>query len=138
MSETLGLVIATADAELVAAVLDDARARFRDVSWSYASKALAEVVGVDDKERFKAAGISIDHSDAVVGGEVLRLNDEDVGTINSPGWSHRLNKSLALVHLHPSACMPGTTLDVVSDDLTTTAIVEATPFYDPKKSKTRA
>ena len=36
MSETLGLVIATADAELVAAVLDDARARFPDVSWSSA------------------------------------------------------------------------------------------------------
>ena len=90
------------------------------------------------QERFKGAGISIDHSDAVAGGEILKLNGEEVGLVNSPGYSHRLGKSLALVHLHPSACTPGTKLDVVSDDLTTTAVVEAIPFFDASKSRTHA
>ena len=88
------------------------------------------------KERFKGAGISIDYEDAVVGGETLRLNGEDVGTINSPGYSHRLGKSLALVHLAPEACTPGTKLEVVSDDINTSAVVEDIPFYDAEKIKT--
>ncbi len=67
---------------------------------------------------------------------LLRMNGEDVGTVNSPGYSHRLGKSLALVHLSPGACTPGTQLELVSDDLNTTATVEAMPFFDPSKSRT--
>ena len=88
--------------------------------------------------RFNGAGISIDHTDAVAGGEILKLNGEQVGVINSPAYSHRLGKSLALVHLHPSACDPGTELEVVGEDLNTTAVVERIPFFDPDKSKTHA
>lgn len=88
------------------------------------------------KERFRAAGILVNHKDAIVGGEILRLNNEDVGVVNSPCWSHRMNKSLALVHLHPDAAKPGTQLDVCSDDFFGTAVVEALPFFDPTKSRT--
>ena len=86
--------------------------------------------------RFFAAGIAVNHNDAIVGGEVLKLNNEDVGVVNSPCWSHRLNKSLALVHLHPNAAIQGTQLDVVSGDFNGTALVEAIPFFDPTKSRT--
>ena len=90
------------------------------------------------QERFLGAGISVNHTDALVGGEVLRVKGKDVGTVNSPGWSHRLGKSLALVHLHPSACKAGKELEVMSDDLTTTAVVEKIPFFDPAKSRTHS
>jgi len=90
------------------------------------------------KERFWGAGISIDYNDAVNGGETLRLNGQDVGTLNSPGYSHRLGKSLALVHLSPEACAPGTRLEVVSDDINTSAVVENIPFFDAGKLRTHA
>ena len=90
------------------------------------------------KERFVAAGISAAHTDSLVGGEVLSLKGEAVGTLNSPCWSHRLNKSLALVHLRSDAAKPGTQIEVSSDDFNGTAIVEATPFFDPSKSRTHA
>jgi len=96
------------------------------------------VMSSKGKERFIAAGIAINHNDAIIGGETLRFNNEDVGLVNSPCWSHRLNKSLALVHLRPDAANPGTQLDVVSDDFNGTAMVEATPFFDPDKSRTHA
>ena len=90
------------------------------------------------KARFSGAGIRIDYGDAVTGGETLRLNGQDVGMINSPSYSHRLGKSLALVHLSPEACVPGTKLEVVSDDINTSAVVENIPFFDAGKSRTHA
>ncbi len=89
-------------------------------------------------ERFVGAGISIDHDDIVAGGESLQLNGSDVGTVNSPAFSHRLNKSLALVHLHPSAASAGTELSVVGDGVRYSARVENIPFFDPGKSRTHA
>lgn len=87
-------------------------------------------------ERFVAAGIAVDHDDALVGGESLQINGAEVGMLNSPAYSHRLGKSLALVHLSKVAAQPGTRLDVVSDDFKGTATVEAIPFFDPTKSLT--
>jgi aminomethyltransferase len=96
------------------------------------------VIASEGKQRFLAAGISIDHNDALVGGESLKLDGVEVGVINSPCWSHRLNKSLALVHLQPAASQPGTQLEVSGDDFSGTATVEATPFFDADKSRTHA
>ena len=96
------------------------------------------VLASEGQERFVAAGIAVDHDDALVGGEVLKLGGSDVGVLNSPCWSHRLNKSLALVHLQPHAAAPGTELEVCSDDFNGSARVEATPFFDPTKSRTHA
>ena len=94
------------------------------------------VMAAKGKERFIAAGISVNHNDSLVGGEFLSINGEAVGTLNSPCWSHRLNKSLALVHLRAHAASSGTQLKVSGDDFKGTAVVEATPFFDPDKSRT--
>ena len=96
------------------------------------------VLASEGKERFLGVGIAADHGDMLNGGETLVLNGENVGTVNSPGWSHRLNKSLALCHVSPSAASPGTKLEVVSDDINCGATVEAIPFFDPNKSRTHA
>lgn len=95
------------------------------------------VFGLKGKERFRLAGIVADHDDALVGGEKLILNDEDVGTVNSPAWSHRLGQSLALVHLRPGIEV-GAGLDVVGDDGEWTARVANIPFFDPQKTRTHA
>jgi aminomethyltransferase len=96
----------------------------------------AAAMATKGNQRFVAAGISVDHSDALVGGESLQIDGNEVGTLNSPAYSHRLDKSLALVHLSKAASQPGTLLDVVSDDFNGTATVEAIPFFDPAKSRT--
>ena len=79
--------------------------------------------------------LDIDHSDMVEGGEALMLDGQDVGVINSPAYSHRLGKSLALAHINPSI-PEGTTLEVKSNTINTIATVIAMPIYDPSKSKT--
>jgi len=94
--------------------------------------------GSKGAERHVVAGISVDHDDMVAGEEVLTRDGAEVGVVNSPGWSHRLGKSLALVHLAPSASAPGTALEVVGDGVTYSATVESIPFFDPSKSRTHA
>ncbi len=65
-----------------------------------------------------AAGLKIDHDDALVGGESILLDGAEVGTVNSPVYSHRMEASLALVHIAPHASMPGTNVTVAGDDAT--------------------
>jgi len=92
----------------------------------------------EGKQRFVAAGISVEHDDALAGGEILKAGGEEAGVVNSPCWSHRLNKSLALVHLRPDLAQPGTRLEVSSDDFNGSARVETIPFFDPGKTRTHA
>ena len=106
-----------------------AKENFRGKEAAFASEA---------SPRFQLAGISIDHSDALAGGETLSADGSEVGVINSPAYSHRLGKSLALAHLAPSATATGTSLQVTSDDFSGSAQVEAIPFFDPKKTRTHA
>jgi len=82
--------------------------------------------------------MEIEHPDMVNGGESLLLDGNSVGTINSPAYSHRMNKSIALAHVTPNAAKTGTELTVNSDDINTTAVVVDNPIYDPKKTKTHA
>ena len=89
-------------------------------------------------ERFVMAGIEVDHDDMLVGGETLRTGGADIGTVNSPAFSHRLGKSLALAHVVPSAAADGTQLEVVGEDATWTGRVARIPFYDPDKTRTHA
>lgn len=89
------------------------------------------------QERFKLAAIEIAHADALAGGEKLILNNKEVDVVNSPGYSHRLGKSLALVRLHPDATPIGTGLDVIADGKEYKASVAQMPFYDTGKSKVR-
>jgi aminomethyltransferase len=87
-------------------------------------------------EKVNNVCLDIDYADMVAGSETLFLNGVEVGSINSPGYSHRMRKSLALAHLSPSAAAPGTILQVSGGDIETTAIVVAMPIYDPQKTKT--
>ncbi len=105
-------------------------------SSDYRGKAAA--MAAKGRERFTQAGIAIDHDDCLVGGEILRLDGQDVGTLNSPAFSHRLNKSLALAHVSPAANIAGTQLEVIGEDVTYTAMVENIPFFDSSKSRTHA
>ncbi len=88
-------------------------------------------------EKVVVAGIVADHGDALAGGEELHLNGKNVGVVNSPAYSHRMQKSLALVHLTPDAAAPGTKLRV-EGDISCDSTVSAIPFHDPQKSRTHA
>lgn len=81
--------------------------------------------------------LEIDHADMVEGGETLSYEGRDAGVINSPCYSHRLRKSLALAHVAPSVPQ-GAQLTVSGDGLVTTAKVIPMPIYDPQKRKPRA
>ena len=94
------------------------------------------VFASEGKERFKMVGLEIDHNDALAGGEKLKKDNEEVGVVNSPVWSHRMKKSLALAHIRPDLIEPSTKINVSSDDINCSATVKQTPFYDPKKTKT--
>ncbi|MEO3417044.1 aminomethyltransferase family protein [Roseovarius sp. CAU 1744] len=89
-------------------------------------------------EKLRNVGLIVDHDDMVPGGEALSLDDGTlVGTINSPCYSHRMGKSLALAHVSP-AVADGTVLHVKGDGIDTTAVVSTLPFYDPQKIRTHA
>lgn len=87
------------------------------------------------KEATNNVCLDIDHSDMVAGGETLSLNGADVGIVNSPCFSHRMNKSLALAHIKPGISA-GTVLKLSGDGIETTATIVQSPIYDPEKSRT--
>lgn len=87
-------------------------------------------------EKVNNVCLVIEHDDMVNGGEQLSANGSVVGVVNSPCFSHRLGKSLALAHVLPKAAQPGTKLDVAGGDIETTAAVVAMPIHDPKKQRT--
>ena len=60
-----------------------------------------------------------------------------VGVINSPCYSHRLGKSLALAHVQTGIPI-GTVLNVASETFEATATIVPSPIYDPQKARTHA
>ncbi len=97
----------------------------------------AAVMAVKGAEKVNNVCLDIDHPDMVEGGEMLTLDGREVGTINSPCYSHRMGKSLALAHVQPSLSV-GATLTVSGDGLETTATITSSPVYDPEKSRTHS
>lgn len=95
-------------------------------------KATMEKLG---QEKIKNVCIEIDHPDMVVGEEDLISGGIKVGVVNSPCFSHRLGKSLALAHVN-SGTDTGAVLRVVGDEIETTAAIVSSPVYDPMKLKT--
>jgi len=95
------------------------------------------VMALRGQEKIKVAGICADHGEALAGGELLLRDGQQVGVVNSPVYSHRLGKSIALVHLRPDAAAVGTQLRV-EGDISCAAVVEKTPFHDPEKTRTHA
>lgn len=71
----------------------------------------------------------------VEGGETLMLGGQEIGVVNSPCYSHRMQKSLALAHIKPGAPV-GATIQLSSDSVTTDTVVVASPIYDPEKTRT--
>lgn len=90
------------------------------------------------KEKIINVCLDVDYSDMVNGGEMLFLDGKEVGVVNSPAYSHRLEKSLALAHVSPSASVAGTSLTVTGGGIDTTASVVEMPIYDPQKTRTHA
>lgn len=81
--------------------------------------------------------LDINHPDMVAGEETLLFDGVEVGVINSPCYSHRMKKSLALAHIK-SGIAVGTILQVVGGEIETTAEVVRSPIYDPEKLRTHA
>ena len=81
--------------------------------------------------------LDIDHTDMVAGGEKLIADGVEVGIVNSPAYSHRMGKSLALAHVSPSVTV-GAKLAVSGNGIGTTAIVISSPIYDPGKLRTHS
>ena len=95
------------------------------------------VMAAKGAEKVNNVCLDIDHPEMVAGGETLMLDGQGVGTINSPCYSHRMGKSLALAHVRPGLEV-GTTFTVSGDGLETTATITTSPVYDPEKSRTHS
>lgn len=95
------------------------------------------LMAAEGNEKVQNVCLDIDHADMVNGGEDLSLNGASIGVVNSPSYSHRLGKSLALAHIQ-STVAEGTVLAIKGDGIDTTATVVASPIYDPGKARTHA
>ena len=95
------------------------------------------VMAAKGNETVRNVCLDINHSDMVAGGEMLSLDGADVGVVNSPCFSLRMDKSLALAHIKPDIAV-GRVLKVSGDGIETTATVVQSPVYDAQKSRTHA
>ena len=96
----------------------------------------AGLFAAEGKEKVKFGGVSnSDITDLLDADGTLQLDGEDVGTITSPGYSHRLGKTLGLAHLRPDIDV-GTVLQNVGAGGSVDVVVENTPFDDPNKTRT--
>jgi aminomethyltransferase len=95
-------------------------------------QALFELEG---KEKVKFFGIVADHDDVVEHGAELSIDGQIVGHVTTPAYSRRLGKSLALVHLIPSAAINGTLLDLKGPTLQCSATATSIPFVDPERQR---
>lgn len=92
----------------------------------------------EGKEKVKFGGVSCDSTtDTLEAGARLLLDGADVGVINSPAYSHRMKRSLALVHLRPDVEV-GTVLQLRGESQSLDVTVDPVPFYDPEKTRTHA
>ena len=90
------------------------------------------------QERYTLAGLSFDCDDALLGGEILSIEGKELGLVNSPVWSHRLAKSIALGRVQTAHNHIGQRLDFKGEETSGTATIAAIPFYDPQKVNTHA
>ncbi len=98
-------------------------------------KAVFELEG---KEKVKFYGIVADHDDVVEHGAELSIDGEIVGRVTTPAYSRRLGKSLALVHLIPSAAKEGTQLELKGPTIQCRATAASIPFVDPERKRLHA
>jgi aminomethyltransferase len=96
------------------------------------------VFELEGKEKVKFYGIVADHHDVVEHGAELAINGEIVGHVTTPAYSRRLGKSLALVHLIPSAAVEGTALELNGPTIQCRATATSIPFVDPQRKRLHA
>jgi len=95
----------------------------------------AALMAAKGQEAVRNVCLDIDWPEMVAGGAAVKMNGKQVGVVNSPCFSHRLNKSLALAHINPDIAV-GTVMNLSADGIETTAVVVQSPIYDPQKAKT--
>ena len=96
------------------------------------------VFELEGKEKVKFFGIVADHDDVVEHGAELSIDGEIVGHVTTPAYSRRLGKSLALVHLIPSATVEGTSLQLNGPNIQCPATATSIPFVDPQRTRLHA
>jgi len=96
------------------------------------------VFELEGKEKVKFFGIVAEHGDVVEHGAELLIDGEVVGHVTTPAYSRRLGKSLALVHLIPSAAVEGTALELKGTTLQCRATATRIPFVDPERKRLHA
>lgn len=95
------------------------------------------VLKKEGKETVMLAGVSCKSSSGIIAGGIdLYLDGEKVGVVSSSEYSHRLGKSLALVHIQPGLS-GGTKLKLGSEPDATEVTVEDLPFYDKERKRMR-
>lgn len=90
------------------------------------------------KDKVRLVGIVAEHDDIVDAGAELFVHGRKVGVVNSPSYSHRMKKSLALAHVEPAASAAGTALELRGENVSCAAAVANIPFYDPSKTRTHS
>ncbi len=93
---------------------------------------------LEGKEKVKFYGIVADHDDVVEHGAELSIDGKAVGHVTTPAYSRRLGKSLALVHLIPSAAKEGTALELSGPTIQCRATAANIPFVDPERTRLHA
>ena len=96
------------------------------------------VFELEGKEKVKFFGIVADHDDVVEHGAELSIDGEIVGHVTTPAYSRRLGKSLALVHLLPSAAVDGTSMYLKGPTIQCPATASSIPFVDPQRKRLHA
>ena len=96
------------------------------------------VFASEGKEKINFISLNVDHNEALEGGELININGKNVGVVNSPVWSHRMNMSLALGHIEPRYSAKGTKVRISGNNVDTTAVITELPIYDPQKTRPHA
>ena len=96
------------------------------------------VFELEGKEKVKFFGIVAEHDDVVEHSAELCIDGEAVGHVTTPAYSRRLGKSLALVHLVPSAAIEGTSLQLKGPAIQCRATATSIPFVDPQRKRLHA
>ena len=97
-----------------------------------------KVFASERKEKINFISLNVKHNEALEGGELITINGENVGVVNSPVWSHRMNKSLALGHIDPKYSEKGTKVRISSNTVDASAMITELPIYDPQKTRPHA
>ena len=93
---------------------------------------------LEGKEKVKLRGLVAEHDAVVEHFAELQIDGEKVGFVMTPAYSKRMGQSQALVHVIPSAAVPGTRVELVGPTVQCPATVASIPFVDPERKRMHA